>query len=233
MTIKAVLHTNQASIDRVLRAGLPVMLVFWDLKSDTSGNAILDALAEEYGGRVLIAKVNAAEEEPLVQRYNLEQIPSVVFVKEGKTEAILPGPVDEPTLRRWLDYLTAGGTRPQSATQSAQTANGSQANTKPIQLTDSNFERMIHSDKPVLVDFWAEWCGPCRMLGPSIEQLAKEFAGRAVIGKLNVDENRQTARRFNIMSIPAIYIFKNGNVIDQVVGAQPLPVLRQWLSRHV
>ena len=76
------------------------------------------------------------------------------------------------------------------------------------------------------------WCGPCRMVAPSVEQLAREFDGRAVVGKLNVDENPAVAGRYNIMSIPTLLIFKNGAVVDQIVGAQPLEALRQRLVRH-
>jgi thioredoxin 1 len=85
----------------------------------------------------------------------------------------------------------------------------------------------------VLVDFWAPWCGPCRIVAPHVAQLARDFAGRATIAKLNIDENPQTAQRYDIMSIPTLYIFKNGAVVDQIVGAQPLPVLQQKLARHV
>jgi thioredoxin 1 len=92
---------------------------------------------------------------------------------------------------------------------------------------------MVDGDLPVLVDFWAEWCGPCRMIAPSLEQLAQEFTGRAVVAKLNIDQNPRTPQKFGIMSIPTLYIFKNGRVVDKIVGAQPLPALRQWLSRHV
>ncbi|MEZ4636165.1 MAG: thioredoxin [Caldilineaceae bacterium] len=102
-----------------------------------------------------------------------------------------------------------------------------------MHLTDATFQQTINGDLPVLVDFWAEWCGPCRMIAPSVEELAKEFAGRAVVAKLNIDQNPRTPQQFGIMSIPTLYIFKNGRVVDQIVGAQPLPALRQWLSRHV
>ena len=91
---------------------------------------------------------------------------------------------------------------------------------------------MVSGKLPVLVDFWAPWCGPCRMVAPSVEQLAREFDGRAVVGKLNVDENPAVAGRYNIMSIPTLLIFKNGAVVDQIVGAQPLEALRQRLVRH-
>ena len=102
-----------------------------------------------------------------------------------------------------------------------------------LQITDATVEEVLQTDKLVIIDFWAEWCGPCRMVAPSVEQLAKEFAGRAIVGKLNVDHNPATARRYQIMSIPALYIFKNGQVIDRIVGAQPLPVLRQRLAQAV
>ena len=105
---------------------------------------------------------------------------------------------------------------------------------KPTDVTAATFaETIAGSEIPVLVDFWAAWCGPCRAIAPSIEALAGEFAGRAVVAKLNIDENPRTAQRFNVMSIPTLLIFKNGKVVDTVVGAQPLPALRQELARHV
>src|SRR5215217_2714036 len=103
-----------------------------------------------------------------------------------------------------------------------------------LPVNNESWEKeVVKSQLPVFVDFWAEWCGPCRMVGPSVEQLAKEFAGRAVVGKLNVDHNPAIANRYNIRGIPALYIFQEGKVIDQMVGAQPLPVLRQHLARAV
>jgi thioredoxin 1 len=92
---------------------------------------------------------------------------------------------------------------------------------------------MINSTQPVLVDFWAPWCGPCRMVAPTVEQLAREFQGRAIVGKLNVDENPRTAQQYQIMGIPALYIFKQGKVVDQMVGVQPANVLQQRLARQV
>ena len=104
----------------------------------------------------------------------------------------------------------------------------------PLTLTDANFDQVVAGKgKPVLVDFWAAWCGPCRMVAPAVEQLAREFAGRAVVAKLNVDENPRAAQRFNIMSIPALFIFKDGQVVDRIIGAQPAPVIRERLARHV
>jgi len=104
---------------------------------------------------------------------------------------------------------------------------------KTIVLTDSNFEEVIKSDKPVLVDFWAEWCGPCRMVGPLVEELAGEYEGKAVIGKLNVDENPGVSAKFGIRSIPTLLVFKGGQIVDKQIGAVPKGVLAQKLDAQL
>jgi len=91
-----------------------------------------------------------------------------------------------------------------------------------IELTDANFEeKVLKSDKPVLVDFWAEWCGPCRMVGPILEELHKEYEGKAVIGKVDVDSNPGISAQYGIRNIPTVLIFKNGEIVDKQVGAAP------------
>ena len=94
-----------------------------------------------------------------------------------------------------------------------------QAKAGVVKLTSSSFDNFIKSDMPVLVDFWAEWCMPCRMMAPVMEELAKTYAGKALFGKVNVDENPQIAGRYGIMSIPQFLIFKNGNRVEKIVGA--------------
>lgn len=91
-----------------------------------------------------------------------------------------------------------------------------------LELTDDNFDaEVIKSDKPVLVDFWAEWCMPCRMLAPTIDDLAKDFAGKVKVGKVDTDSNRETAVKFGISAIPTVILFKNGEVIRKFVGVSP------------
>ena len=100
-----------------------------------------------------------------------------------------------------------------------------------LELTDDNFQaQVLDSDKVSLVDFWAEWCGPCRMVGPIIDELSTEYDGKAVIGKVNVDDSRQVAETYGIRSIPTLLFIKNGEVVDKHVGAAPKNVIQEKLN---
>lgn len=105
---------------------------------------------------------------------------------------------------------------------------------KALTFTDDSFEEdVLKSDKPVLVDFWAEWCGPCRMVGPVVDELADEFEGKARIGKVDVDNNPEISTKYGIRSIPSLLIFKNGEVVDQIVGAVPKAQLKKQLEAQM
>lgn len=100
-----------------------------------------------------------------------------------------------------------------------------------IQVTDQDFdEKILNGGKPAMVDFWAVWCGPCRIIAPHVEALAQEYAGKAIVAKLDVDQNRQTAIRFGIQSIPTLLFFKDGKLVDRVVGAVDKKVLQGKLE---
>lgn len=103
-----------------------------------------------------------------------------------------------------------------------------------IILTEGNFEEeVLKSETPVLVDFWAEWCGPCKMFAPTIEELAKDYKGRAKIGKLNVDQNPAVAEKYGIRGIPTVILFSGGEIVEQVVGAQSKANLEKMLNKKV
>ncbi len=102
----------------------------------------------------------------------------------------------------------------------------------PLTVTDADFDNTVGKYDTIVVDCWAPWCGPCRMVGPVIDELAKEMQGKIVFGKLNVDENPNTSQRHNIMSIPTLLIFKNGKLVDQLVGAYPKEELKKKLEVH-
>lgn len=101
-----------------------------------------------------------------------------------------------------------------------------------LKFTDNNFEQeVLGAGVPVVVDFYADWCGPCKMMGPVIDELAKDYEGKVKIGKVNTDENRGVASKYNIMSIPTILFIKDGKVVDQVVGAVPKAILEEKISK--
>lgn len=103
-----------------------------------------------------------------------------------------------------------------------------------LEITDSSFKELVlDSDKPVLVDFWAVWCGPCQMLAPVIDELSQDFESKAVVGKVDVDNNQEVSVQYGIRNIPTLLIFKNGEVVDKIVGVNPKSVIAEKLSAHL
>ena len=104
---------------------------------------------------------------------------------------------------------------------------------KTLEITDKNFNNIISKNKTVLVDFWAEWCGPCRIIGPVIEELANEYEGKAIIGKLDVDSNQESSVKYEVRSIPTIITFKDGKIVDRQVGAVPKETLKNVVDSQL
>ncbi len=250
MALAVPIHTGERSIGRVLGAGVPVLLVFRARACPPCDqlDPALDRLAAAYAGAALVAKVDARDEAGLVRRYDVTDLPGLVFVKDKAPVARARGAAPEADLRAWFEHLARGGPRPplpngpsiplagaalQPPAPARPPAAAAGPDGAPLTLTDATFDRVVGaSARPVLVDFWAPWCGPCRVVGPVVDQLAREFAGRAVVAKLNVDEHPRAAQRFDISGIPALLVFKGGRVVERLVGAQPALALRQALARH-
>jgi len=110
---------------------------------------------------------------------------------------------------------------------------GESALNKPVNVTDATFQEMIQNHPLVVVDCWAAWCAPCHMIAPIIEEMARDYAGRILFGKLNVDENPEVAMQYQIMSIPTLLVFKNGKLVDRIIGAMPRKVLEPKITPHL
>jgi thioredoxin 1 len=103
---------------------------------------------------------------------------------------------------------------------------------KPVEMTDATFKEMIQNHRLVVVDCWAAWCGPCHMIAPIIKELSRDYSGKILFGKLDVDENREVSTQYDIMSIPTLLVFKNGKLVDTIIGAMPRQTLEQKITRH-
>lgn len=215
----------------VLESALPVALLFCTPKfaKCQTIQPLWQALAREYAGRLRVAQIRVDDNREWARYYGITALPTTLWLRGGKERQRAEGLPDEATLRERAEALLADREPrlPEKARSSLSSANG------PVTLTDATFAAALADERPVLVDFWAAWCGPCRMIAPTVEQLAKEMGERALVAKLNVDENPQTAQRFRVMSIPMLLIFRQGHVVDTLVGVQPAPVLRQRLLAQV
>lgn len=234
MAFDTPLNTNDQSFDRVLRAGLPVLTLISGGAPDSSLDDALKQVAKADSGNLLVARVRAEENPGIVRRYGVRGSTLLTFKDaDEQTRAEVPTASD---VRAHADFLLGRGAKPQprpSAPPTQTSDNGHGASDgHPLHVTDATFARdVLDSPLPVMVDFWAEWCGPCRMIAPALEKLAGQYAGKVRIAKLNVDENQRTAMQYQVQSIPTLLLVKQGKIVDRVVGALPEPQLRAQLER--
>lgn len=235
------LYSSDQSIDRVLNAGLPVLLVFLDGSGAPGFEGVLKSLAGQQAGRLLVVQLNMRDSQQTASRYQVHTAPAVVTIKGGqimsKAEGIRPGAVEAH-----VRYLLGEGPRPAEQAgasaggyvypRAAQAGGVNGAAGQPVNVTDATFDQeVMRSELPVVVDFWAPWCGPCRMVAPILERLAGEMRGQVKIVKVNVDENPLSPGRFGVQAIPTMLIVKNGRVVNQWAGALPEQAMRARLAR--
>jgi thioredoxin 1 len=247
-TFDTPINTGDQSIDRVLGTGLPVALVFVDGAPEAALADTLNRLAREHAGKLLVALVQAKDNPASLRRFGISRAPAVVAVRDSQPISQAEG-IRAADVQQHIAYLLGQGPKPQPQPQPhthASTGSAprqSQQNartgarpathaTGPQAVTDATFEQaVLRSPQPVLVDFWAPWCGPCHSMEPAVERLARDAAGHMRVVKINVDENPMVAQRYDVQSIPTMLVFQNGQVADRWVGAQPEGAIRQRISR--
>jgi len=239
------IFTNDQSIDRVLAADIPVLLVFIPDQPAAQLDQALDSLAKQNAGQLLVAKVPAKDNPQVVRRFNVERLPALVTWKKGELVSSAQG-ISPADLEAHAAYVLGRGPKPvpqapppgrvpagqTPAGQAAGKPSGPPAGDgRPQPVTDQTFDQeVLHSKLPVVVDFWAPWCGPCRMTDPILEKLAREWAGRVRVAKVNADENPLSVSRYGVQGIPTMLVVKDGRIVDRWVGALPEQAVRSRLA---
>lgn len=249
--------TNAQNLERILAAKLPALLVFETpgCKPCAALEPALKELARDFAGRVLLVRVEDVTQANVAQRFKINRVPALVYWRDGSEVGRLEGAVAKEALRAHLSHWlgqsgppapasgpsqalpgASGPTPGRQAQGAARPGPAGQAQAKesgaPVEVTDATFESLVlRSPLPVLVDFWAPWCGPCRMVSPIVEQLGREYSGRLRVAKVNTDENPQHAGRLGIQGIPTLIFFKDGKEVDRIVGAAPRQMLQSRLER--
>ena len=228
--------TDDASIKKVLGQKQPALVVLHDSsKADKPLEDALKKVAKKHSGDLLVVRVDANENPATLAKYDSPTLPALLTLTtayfgrdiKSRAEAIRPSDV-----RAHVAHLLEDAPLPENK---ASNGNGQRttASAKPVNVSDKTFrDEVLKSKTPVLVDFWAEWCGPCRTIAPYIEQIAQEHNGKLKVAKLDTDSNQVIARRYEIRSIPTFILFEGGQPAARISGANP-GMIRRMIADHV
>lgn len=218
--------TNDASYERVLAQGKPLLMYFYS-RSDDAIEQALTRLASAHAGDLLVVRVNATENPKAYDRAGKPSLPAIVTMHNGEIKSTAAS-ASSADFEAHTNYVLGRGSKPAEAVrQAAPSASG-----VPIHVSEATFaQEVLQSDVPVLVDFWAPWCGPCHMVAPSLDKLAQQYAGRIKIAKVNVDENQPLSMRYQVSGIPQLLMFKGGREVGKLVGAHPLPNIEKLIQQ--
>ncbi len=214
---------NDNTLNKVLAQKKPTILIFHKTL-DTPLEDALRSLAQKHSGKLFLVKL-AVDDAPIAyEKYNSPALPALIALEHGfmgakvKSQAERIRPKD---LRAHVEYLLTDKPLPQPKEKSHQNTGQSRKQSHGArEVTSATFQReVLKSKQPVLVDFWAPWCGPCRAIAPTIDRLADEYAGRVKVVKVNTDQNRQLAMQYQIQSIPTTILFKDGKPVQRIIGA--------------
>jgi thioredoxin 1 len=233
----APIHSSDQSFERVLAAGLPMAVVFSGRELRDDFDQIMRRLAREHAGQALLVRIRADENPRLTAEYRVERVPWVVTVR-GSTMITSQPLADPGGIETHLSHLLGDGPPPTIADDRPKDAGhrsyAAGTNREPLIVTDASFASdVLRSELPVLVDFWAPWCAPCRMVAPTVEKLAREHSSRMRVAKLNVDDNPVVAGQFGVTGIPTMILFNAGQVADRWTGALPESSIRARLARWI
>ena len=231
---------NQTNMDAVLNGEQPALILFTTgegLRSDFK--AAFDKAAQEGDGQVVYARVDPRENPALAQQFGVGEKPVLIawYCGEEVTRRQKPWGTDLPLAVELLQKAASASGNPLNEAKTEEEVKPVTQPTvhnKPVTVTDATFEQeVLNSDLPVMVDFWAAWCGPCRMVAPILEKLAGEFAGQIKIAKVDVDANPGLSQAFRIQSIPNLMIVKNRTMIFNQPGALPEAALRDLVQQAI